>query len=119
MLFFYFYYFIALFSYLIVSFSALLSETAPFPFTKNKSSFISSFSFFFFRISAKKLFVFADGLVFVLPATEGILLFFKNGTLPYLFDITLLIAGLPFIPFECTFLKYADESSSNLLGILS
>lgn len=104
-------YFITLFSYLIiVLFSPLLSETTPFPFTKNKSSFISSFSFFFFLISAKKLLVFADGLVLVLPATEGTLLFFKNGTLLYLFDVTLLIDGLLLIPFECPFLKYPDES---------
>lgn len=42
------------------------------PLTNNKSSFVYADTAFFFLISAKNDFVFADGFVVILPATFGV-----------------------------------------------
>jgi hypothetical protein len=65
---------------------------------KNKSSFSPSFSFFLFLIYAKNPFVFADGFVVVLPATEGAVLFFTKVGL-FVLDDKLGAVLFPFIPF--------------------
>ena len=96
----------------------LYDEATVLPFTKNKSSFYPSFSFFLFLISAKNPFVFADGLVVVLPATDGTVLFL--GTVVFKVDFADTFGPDLFplmFPFIWDVLKYSDESSFSLLGI--